>query len=104
MRASFVGLKRDCSPPAMTLNKSAQSRTDRHIGPTSSNDREVGITPRVLTSPGDGLSPTIPQYAAGKRIDVLVSVPSAPKQSPAATAAADPAEEPPVITSNLHGL
>ena len=39
--------------------------------------------------------PTIPQNAAGWRIEPPVSVPIAPRQRPAATAAAEPPEEPP---------
>ena len=39
--------------------------------------------------------PTMPVKAAGWRIEPPVSVPVAPRQSPAATAAAEPPEEPP---------
>ena len=39
--------------------------------------------------------PTIPVKAAGWRIEPPVSVPVAPRQRPAATAAAEPPEEPP---------
>ena len=39
--------------------------------------------------------PTTPQNAAGWRIEPPVSVPTAPPQSLAATAAAEPPEEPP---------
>ena len=38
------------------------------------------------------------------RMEPPVSVPSAPKQKPAATAAAEPPDEPPVIRSRSHGL
>jgi len=41
------------------------------------------------------LNPVTPQKAAGCLIDPPVSVPVAPKHSPAATALADPPEEPP---------
>ena len=39
--------------------------------------------------------PTVPVRAAGCRIEPPVSVPVAPRQSPAATAAAEPPDEPP---------
>ena len=46
----------------------------------------------------------MPQSAAGSRIEPPVSVPSAPGVSPAATAAPDPLEEPPVKWPVFHGL
>lgn len=54
------------------------------------------MTPRRLTRPWVGLRPTTPQSAAGLRIEPPVSVPIAPKQSPAATAAPAPLDDPPV--------
>src|ERR1700724_2981716 len=45
--------------------------------------------------PKVGLMPTIPVKAAGCRIEPPVSVPTAPRQMFAATAAADPPDEPP---------
>src|SRR5207253_5276748 len=51
-----------------------------------------------------GLMPTHPTRAAGWRIDPPVSVPSAPGTKRAATAAADPPEEPPGVRSRSHGL
>jgi hypothetical protein len=36
------------------------------------------MTPRVLTRPKVGMSPTMPQKAAGWRMDPPVSVPRAP--------------------------
>src|ERR1700742_567864 len=42
-----------------------------------------------------GFKPTMPQNAAGWRIEPPVSVPVAPRQRFAATAAAEPPEEPP---------
>ena len=46
----------------------------------------------------------IPQNADGQRIEPQVSVPSAKATSPAATAAPEPDEEPPVQRSVFHGL
>jgi hypothetical protein len=56
------------------------------------------------TSPCVGLKPTIPQHAAGIRIDPPVSVPSAASTSPAASAAADPPLDPPAIRSGAIGF
>src|SRR5438270_12664757 len=52
----------------------------------------------------DGFIPTSPQHAAGIRTDPPPSEPVAPATIPAATAAADPPEEPPVVRSGFHGL
>jgi hypothetical protein len=49
----------------------------------------------MLARPWVALNPATPQYAAGTRIDAAVSVPSAAAHIRAATAAADPPEEPP---------
>ncbi len=46
----------------------------------------------------------MPQYAAGWRIEAAVSVPRAPRHRPAATAAAEPPEEPPAMRSGFQGL
>jgi hypothetical protein len=46
----------------------------------------------------------MPQRAAGCRTDPPVSVPSAHQPSPAATAAAEPPEEPPGTRPVSHGL
>src|ERR1700693_4599470 len=51
--------------------------------------------PQRAQRPYVGFSPTMPQNAAGWRIEPPVSVPVAPTQSFAATAAADPPDEPP---------
>src|SRR5437764_7227259 len=51
--------------------------------------------PQREQRPYVGLMPTVPVRAAGWRIEPPVSVPVAPRQSPAATAAAEPPDEPP---------
>ena len=51
-----------------------------------------------------GFIPTTPQRAAGWRIEPPVSVPSESGANPAATAAADPPDEPPGTRSVSHGL
>ena len=56
-----------------------------------------GNTPSFGISPHCDFRPTTSQAAAGSRIEAPVSVPSASSQRPAARAAAEPAEEPPVV-------
>ena len=51
-----------------------------------------------------GFIPTTPQSAAGWRIDPPVSVPSESGAKPAATAAAEPPDDPPGTRSTSHGL
>ncbi len=48
--------------------------------------------------------PVTPQKAAGWRIEPPVSLPSASAQKPAATAAAEPPEDPPGTRVTSHGL
>src|SRR6476619_2136056 len=57
-----------------------------------------------LTSPTVGFSPTTPLTAAGQVIEPSVSVPTAKRTIPAATAAALPLELPQVLRSTAHGL
>src|SRR5579862_7874392 len=68
--------------------------TERAIGPGVSWLGEIGTTPDRLTRPTVGLRPTMPHTADGLRIDPSVSVPTASGASPAATAVADPDDEP----------
>src|SRR5205085_3485183 len=74
------------------------------MGPMVSMEYAEGTTPRVLTRPYEVLNPTTPQCAPGIRTDPPSSLPTDAKQSPVETAAADPAEEPPVILSRFQGL
>src|SRR5947207_1078736 len=78
--------------------------TVRVRGPTWSIDQDSGITPARLTRPYVGLSPTTPQQAAGSRIEPPVSLPMAPATRPAATAAAEPLDEPPDAWPALQGF
>ena len=55
-------------------------------------------------SPRPGFKPTSPQHAAGMRIDPPPSFAPAHGTMPAATAAADPPEEPPGVRARSHGL
>lgn len=72
--------------------------------PTSSIEGDSGNTPASLTRPCEGLKPTRPHSADGTRTEPPVSVPSATGTMPAATAAALPALEPPVMRAGSQGL
>ena len=63
-----------------------------------------GYTPASGISPHCDLSPTVSQAADGSRIEQPVSVPSASSQRPAARAAAEPLEEPPVVLPGCTGF
>src|SRR5438128_3077042 len=54
--------------------------------------------------PSVGLSPTSPQYDAGRTLEPIVCVPSASGTVRAATAAAEPLDEPPGVHARFHGL
>jgi hypothetical protein len=75
--------------------RAAASSTVRASGPTTERDtgskgaKGLGRRSRV------GLCPTSPQKAAGMRIEPAPSLPTATGIMPAATAAAEPPEEPP---------
>src|SRR6185295_19893702 len=65
--------------------------------------------PQREQRPSVGLIPQIPANAAGWRIEPPVSVPVAPGASRAATAAAEPPDDPPGVSATLlpslrHGL
>src|SRR5690606_25345230 len=56
------------------------------------------------TRPKLGLKPITPLNAAGRMMEPPVCVPSAMGTMPAATAAAEPLEDPPGVWSRFHGL
>src|SRR5664279_4105631 len=62
------------------------------------------MQPNLLTRPKVGFKPTVPQKAAGIRIEPPVSVPIAIGIIPAATAAPEPPLDPPGTHSRLWGL
>src|SRR5690606_843218 len=78
--------------------------TDEACQPMVSRDSLVSFKPARLTSPNDGLNPTVPQYDAGRIMEPPVCVLSARGTMPAATAAAEPLEEPPGVWSSFQGL
>ena len=91
--------------PASTDQASATSSTVRAIGPdgveawgTSGNTPSAGMRPQL------GFRPTSPQQAAGSRIEQPVSVARPRSQRPAASAAAFPPDEPPVVLPGCAGF
>src|SRR5262245_66687561 len=54
--------------------------------------------------PNVGLRPTSPQYEAGRTLEPIVWVPNASGIIRAATAAAEPLDEPPGVQTRFHGL
>ena len=88
----------------MPFSIKAASSTFLVSGPQWSNDQLSGTTPYRLTRPYVGLSPTTPSTEAGMRIEPPVSVPIAARQELAATAAPEPALEPPGVRSRSQGL
>src|SRR3954468_12524263 len=88
----------------MALKTSAQSSTDRAIGPILSMLQLRAIAPCRLTRPNVGRKPVTPQRAQGDVIDPIVSVPIAKPTNPAAVADADPADEPLAPCSIFHGF
>src|SRR5205085_11091533 len=81
-----------------------QYPTGRASRPQGSKVNECRKTPPRPTRPKVGISPARPHNEAGPRIDPPVSDPSAIGTSPAATAAPEPLEEPPVKCARSHGL
>src|SRR5215475_15693442 len=55
-------------------------------------------------SPWVGLKPYTPQYEAGRIVEPVVWLPSASGTMPAATAAADPLDEPPGVCAGSCGF
>src|ERR1700722_18465240 len=72
--------------------------------PTWSSEGLRGCTPVRGIAPKLGLRPTTPLKAAGRITEPSVCVPSATGTRPAATAAAEPEDEPPGVCAWFQGL
>ena len=83
---------------------SSTPATSRAMGPTVSKLGDSGHTPSSGTRPHVVFSPEIPQHAAGMRIEPPVSVPYTTSASPAATAVAEPLDEPPGTRRGSSGF
>ena len=83
---------------------SATSSRVRANTPTWSSARESLRMPCRGINPYVGLNPNTPQNAAGRMTEPLVWLPTASGTMPAATAAAEPDDDPPGVCSALCGL
>ena len=88
----------------MAPSKIAASVTVRAIGPAVSWLWAIGMIPVRLNRPRVGLMPTRPFVWAGQMIEPSVSVPTAPAQRFAATAAPEPEDEPHAEATTPSGL
>ena len=88
----------------MASKTRAQSSTERAIGPSLSIDQESDMQPCRLTRPKVGRRPEAPQARQGETMLPSVSLPIAKPTSPAATAEAEPADEPLDPRRGSHGL
>ena len=83
------------SCPHIDWSMMAASRTVRAIGPAWSSELAKATIPHREQRPYVGLTPVMPVKAAGWRIEPPVSVPVAPRHRSAATALAEPPDDPP---------
>lgn len=87
-----------------TFQRRERSRAVRAMRPGWSRLGASGTMPEVLSRANVGLSPATPQNAAGRVMEPPVCEPSAARHMPAATAAAEPLDEPPGVCWRFHGL
>ncbi len=97
------------SGPASALSISAQSSTDRVIGPIESSVQDSSIVPCRLMRPNVTLRPTSPLKAQGMRTEPPVSLPMPAGVRRAATATPVPLDEPPGVrwvsrSQGFHGV
>src|ERR1700726_2052268 len=90
--------------PAIASSISAASSTVRARGPCTWPGSQASGIGQFGVSPGVGRIPTMPQNAAGIRIEQPKSVPCAIGTMPVATATAEPPEDPAGLNAGFHGL
>src|SRR5215467_15166103 len=88
----------------MVSSTSAQSSTDRQIGPSLSMLQESAIAPVLGTRPNVGRNPVQPQRVEGDEIEPRVSEPMLNATHPAAVAEAGPADDPLDPWCVFHGF
>ena len=101
---SPVRSARSKGAPAIASSIRAASATVVASGPFSSRPPQLSVPTCAGTTPAPGLMPNNPHAAAGMRTEPSPSVPCATGTSPAATAAADPPDDPPGVRRRSHGL
>ena len=91
--------------PGRTPGSPARSRGRwRRSGRRGPRSSTGAGRPASLTRPNVGFSPTTPHRPEGMRIEPPPSAPIASGTRPAATAAAEPADDPPVACPGFQGL
>ena len=90
--------------PCITSSSSALSATVRASAPKVASPSQPSPSGCEETRPRVGFMPTSPQQAAGIRIEPPPSDAPAAGTRPAATAAAEPPDEPPGVRDRSHGL
>src|ERR1035438_3076475 len=88
----------------MASKTSAQSSTERQMGPGLSMVQLKPIAPWRLTRPYVGRNPTTPHVVEGEIMEPNVSVPSENPTNPADVDEADPADDPLELRSVFHGF
>src|ERR1019366_8588338 len=88
----------------MASSTSAQSSAERAMGPSLSIVQLSAIAPVRGTKPNVGRKPVSPQRVEGELMEPSVSDPIAKATQPAATALAEPADEPLEPCAGFHGL
>src|SRR5687768_17260852 len=88
----------------MAPNTSAQSCTERAMGPSLSMLQASDMQPCRLTRPKVGRNPVTEQRIHGDTMLPSVSLPIAKPTRPAATAEAEPADDPLEPCLGFHGL
>jgi len=89
--------------PTRAVMVSRRSRASAVNQPAVSQVRESETASEMNGSPGVRRKPKRPQKAEGTRTEPPVSVPMASGTMPAATAAAEPLLEPPVVRPGRRG-
>src|SRR6185437_4884097 len=90
--------------PMIASRKIAASSAVRASGPFTWPGSQPSRIGWFGVSPGVGRMPTMPQNAAGMRIEQPKSVPCAIGNIPLATAAAEPPDDPAGLSAKFHGL
>src|SRR5580692_4961184 len=90
--------------PVIASNIMAASSAVRANGPCTCPGSQASGIGQFGVSPGVGRMPTMPQNAAGMRIEQPKSVPCASGTMPVAAATADPPDEPAGLSAGFHGL
>src|SRR3981081_3834 len=90
--------------PAIASNISAASSAVRARGPCTWPGSQASGIGELGVSPGVGRMPTIPQNAAGMRMEQPKSGPCASGTMPVAPATAEPPDEPAGLSAGFQGL